>query len=541
MEKINQNYKQNDNLLKKLNDLGKIMQNCSQDELEQYQKKYQALCNTIVENNTLLVINIAKKFQNRGLDLDDLIQEGSIGLLKAIQRYDFNKGATFSTYATYWIKESIFNAVIDSDIIKKSRSFFYFKMKYNLFVNKYKMIYNCDPTLEEIAQELNVSIKTLKRNLKYFNNVTSLDKLISNELDITLGDIVDSNCNIENNFLEKELKKNIADLISKLNTREELIIRMHFGIPKDNNPLFNKQHSFKEIADYCNLTKERVRQIMKNSFVKMQRLDKKHILSEYESKEKFGKGVKTISFWNLIHATNNQEKIMKFNMLSTEEQDLIYKCFDNNLSFSNSYYDINKFYIENIINKLNNQKVILHEQYLWEKIACSKETITWLLDNNLIDNDVIYFLKDMYGDCLQNKFCELLIPLGKKKEYVEYINYLTYIVAILNAIAKFKNWPQLSKDMSDMENKHMYLQLIKLLPEEYQSILMLKLGLCNNNNNNNKYDIEEISIICSISRNETISLLEKGLAILKRIITIYEAFSDQNEKTLLIRENMLKC
>ena len=63
MEKINQNYKQNDNLLKKLNDLGKIMQNCSQDELEQYQKKYQALCNTIVENNTLLVINIAKKFQ----------------------------------------------------------------------------------------------------------------------------------------------------------------------------------------------------------------------------------------------------------------------------------------------------------------------------------------------------------------------------------------------------------------------------------------------------------------------------------------------
>ena len=230
---------------------------------------------------------------------------------------------------------------------------------------------------------------------------------------------------------------------------------------------------------------------------------------------------------------------MKFNMLSTEEQDLIYKCFDNNLSFSNSYYDINKFYIENIINKLNNQKVILHEQYLWEKIACSKETITWLLDNNLIDNDVIYFLKDMYGDCLQNKFCELLIPLGKKKEYVEYINYLTYIVAILNAIAKFKNWPQLSKDISDMENKHMYLQLIKLLPEEYQSILMLKLGLYNNNNN--KYDIEEISIICSISRNETISLLEKGLAILKRIITIYEAFSDQNEKTLLIRENMLKC
>lgn len=534
MEKINQNYKQNDNLLKKLNDLGKIMQNCSRQELEQYKKKYHTLCNTIVENNILLVINIAKKFQNRGLDLEDLIQDGSIGLLKAIQRYDFNKGYTFSTYATYWIKESIIDAIINSDVIKNSRSFFYFKMKYNLFVSKYKMIYHCDPSLEEIAQELNVSIKTLKKNIKYFNSVTSLDKFISNESDITLGDIVDSNCNIENDFLEKELKKNIADLISKLNTREELIIRMYFGIPKDNNPLFNSQHSFKEIGDYCNLTKERVRQIMKKSFMKMQRLDKNHILSEYEPKEKLAKRVETISFWSLINGANDQEKLMKFNMLSENEQNLICKCFDDNLCCSNNYYELNKSYIKIIIDKLNKKSVIIKEQYLWEKIACSKEILNWIIDRKLIDDEIIWFLQNIYGEQLENKFCELSIPLENKKEYEEYIKYLKYIAKITATILNFKNYPQLTEDFTNIENRKIYKKIIKLLPDEYQYILLLKLGLLNYK----KYDIEEIATICSISKMKVISLLEKGLKSLEIVISIYEEISNQNKEALLKREKV---
>ena len=221
-------------------------------------------------------------------------------------------------------------------------------------------------------------------------------------------------------------------------------------------------------------------------------------------------------------------------MLSENEQNLICKCFDDNLCCSNNYYELNKSYIKIIIDKLNKKSVIIKEQYLWEKIACSKEILNWIIDRKLIDDEIIWFLQNIYGEQLENKFCELSIPLENKKEYEEYIKYLKYIAKITATILNFKNYPQLTEDFTNIENRKIYKKIIKLLPDEYQYILLLKLGLLNYK----KYDIEEIATICSISKMKVISLLEKGLKSLEIVISIYEEISNQNKEALLKREKV---
>ena len=159
------------------------------------------------------------------------------------------------------------------------------------------MLYNRKPSLEELSQELNVSVKTLKKNLNFYNKYVYLDSDTNGYMDKDtpqrLENFLNSNLDVEQNYFSKELKDNVNTLLEQLSSREESMIRMHFGIPKDNNPLFYEPHSLAEVGNEFHLTRERARQIVRNAINKISRFQNITLLDNYHDN-------KEMSFWNLL-------------------------------------------------------------------------------------------------------------------------------------------------------------------------------------------------------------------------------------------------
>lgn len=222
--------------------------------------------NELVQMNQGLVISIARKHGDQGLPLVDLIQEGNLGLLRAIDKYDYRLGYRFSTYAVWWIRQAVTRALAD-----KSRTI---RVPVHM-VEKLKKVANTrlalvnaksgEVELQDIANRLGMSVSKLRRTINVAKSPVSLDAPLKGQEDRSFGDLLAATDAIpaDEAVASKEISEYAAQMLSSLNKREEKMIRLRFGIG------FDRPHTLKEIGDKFGVCRERVRQIESQAFEKI--------------------------------------------------------------------------------------------------------------------------------------------------------------------------------------------------------------------------------------------------------------------------------
>lgn len=233
--------------------------------------------NELVSCNLLLVVPIAKRYYGCGLPLLDLIQEGNLGLITAAKKYDGTKGWRFSTYATYWIRQSISRALGDqSRTIRIPANMVELLGKVRKATNELTIKFKRQPTDEEIAKHLNEDLDKIQTILDVSQAVSSLDLSVDEDGETSVGDLV-ADDRVESGYanLVKEANKQIVDdVLSTLPTREAEILRMRFGINQE------KAMTLEEVGGHYGITKERIRQIENKAIRKLRHPARARMLKE---------------------------------------------------------------------------------------------------------------------------------------------------------------------------------------------------------------------------------------------------------------------
>jgi RNA polymerase primary sigma factor len=233
----------------------------------------------LVSANLRFVVNVAKRYQGQGMPLLDLISEGNIGLLNAVERYDVNKGYRFISYAVWWIRQSILKAICE-----KSRAIRLPLNRANELVQIEKARkfvqndHNAEAEIEEIAEILGMSSHHVADILNISREMVSMDGPLSSDKDASMfGDFIEDRHykSPDESVMGNALKEDIENVLATLTKKESDIIRLRFGLG-DKKPM-----SLKEVGDCFNLTKERIRQIEKKAMKRLQHPTRQRMLESY--------------------------------------------------------------------------------------------------------------------------------------------------------------------------------------------------------------------------------------------------------------------
>ena len=267
---------------KYLQEIGKVeLISSAEEEVELAQRIKQGdkiALEKLTKANLRFVVSVAKQYQNQGLSLPDLINEGNLGLIKAAQRFDETRGFKFISYAVWWIRQSILQALAEqSRIVRLPLNKIGSINKINKTYAKLEQEFEREPNAEEIAEVLEITEQEVKESMKNAGRHISMDAPLVQDEDNTMYDVLKSEeaPTPETELLYESLRKEIDRAISTLTQREQDVVRMYFGL-SGSHPM-----TLEEIGEKFDLTRERVRQIKEKAIRRLKHTSRSKILKSY--------------------------------------------------------------------------------------------------------------------------------------------------------------------------------------------------------------------------------------------------------------------